>query len=488
VWSPDGRYIAFYRLSGGNEGIFIIPALGGPERKLHALKQGAWHWDWGDAAGPDWSPDGKYLAYVDRQPNQESLGIFLLAVDNPDDIRALTSPRVPQNDVYPRFSPDGQTVAFTRQITAASARDIHLLRVTGGEPKRITFSNVGINGLDWTPDGKYIVFSSPGLGQGRLWKVPASGGEPEALPVGQGGAYAPALSRQGRRLAYTQSSVSINIWRYEVPRTIGRSALPKKLIASIQGDQGPQFSADGRRIVFVSGRSGRPEIWLCDSDSSNPRQLTFFAGPEAGTPRWSPDSQQIAFDAEPEGHQNIYVVNAEGGRPSLLTSGSSHNVAPSWSRDGRWIYFVSDRTGAWQVWKVAAAGGQAVQVTKQGGFAAFESLDGKTLYYAKGMTVSGIWEVPVVGGEETPVLEQLGAGHWGYWDLAADGIYFYDAGTKAIEMFAFATHKVTQIAKPEKDPVAFNPGFAVSPDGRWILFSQVDQVDQHIMLVENFRW
>jgi hypothetical protein len=134
-----------------------------------------------------------------------------------------------------------------------------------------------------------------------------------------------------------------------------------------------------------------------------------------------------------------------------------------------------------------AEGGQAVQVTKQGGFAAFEAPDGKTLYYAKGQNAPGLWRLKVQGGEETPVLEQLGAGYWGYWAVAQDGIYFYNVNTKAIEFFSFATHKVTQIGKPEKAPWRYNPGLAVSPDGRWLLYAQVDENTSHIMLVENFR-
>jgi Tol biopolymer transport system component/serine/threonine protein kinase len=493
VWSPDGRYIAFHRHSEGDDDIFIIPALGGPERKLHSPKLGAW---WASES-LDWSPDGKYLAYVDRRADQDRTSIFVLAVDNPDDRRALTSSPDPQFDVTPRFSLDGQTVAFVRHFTTANAADIHLVHVTGGEPKRLTFDSVALGGMDWTPDGAYIIFSSRRLAQGRLWKVPASGSEPEPLSVGQeapsfgpgsaGGAYGPSLSRDGHRLAYAHVWADGNIWRYEVPRRMGGGAAHTKLIASTGWNGGPQFSPDGRRIVFSSGRSGNTEIWVCDSDSSNPRQLTFFAGPEVGTPRWSPDSRQITFDAEPEGHLEVYVVNAEGGRPHRLTSGSL-NTTSSWSRDGRWIYFASDRTGPWQVWKIPSAGGQAVQVTKRGGFAPFESVDGTTLYYAKCVSAAGLWKVSVAGGEETPVLEQLGAGLWGYWGLMAEGIYFYDQGTKTIEFFSFATHKITQVAKPEKDPVRFNPGFAVSPDVRWILYTQIDQVFSRNMLVENFRW
>ncbi|MGD0923451.1 MAG: hypothetical protein ABSA70_17065, partial [Terriglobia bacterium] len=63
-------------------------------------------------------------------------------------------------------------------------------------------------------------------------------------------------------------------------------------------------------------------------------------------------------------------------------------------------------------------------------------------------------------------------------------IYFYNDDTEAVEFFSFATHRVTQILKPEKR----GGDVALSPDGRWILFAQVDQDTSHIMLVEDFRW
>jgi Tol biopolymer transport system component len=485
AWSPDGRYIAFHRHTEREDGIYVVPALGGPERKLHIQSPGCL---WG-AETLDWSPDGKHLAYADRRPDQQPATIFLLAVDNPDDKRSLTTSAGQDADYYPRFSPDGKTVAFVRAFTASSANDIFLVGVTGGESKRLTFDNTYVYGLDWTPDGAFVVFSSDRLGgSGRLWKVPAAGGEPEPLSVGQGGAYSPALCRDGRSLVYTLESFNKNIWRYEIHPASGRNKSPTKLIASTEANQGPQFSPDGKRIAFASSRSGSPEIWICDADSSNPRQLTFFGTAQAGTPRWSPDSRQIAFDFDVEGHGAIYAVSVEGGRPHRLTTGTSNNYVPSWSRDGKWIYFTSDRTGTWQVWKAPAEGGQAVQVTKKGGFAAFESPDGKTLYYAMGQNAPGLWKLPLQGGEETLVLEQLAAGYWGYWAVVQEGIYFYNVNTKAIEFYSFATHKVTQIAKPEKAAHKFFPGLAVSPDGRSILFAQVDRDESHIMMVENFRW
>jgi Tol biopolymer transport system component len=215
---------------------------------------------------------------------------------------------------------------------------------------------------------------------------------------------------------------------------------------------------------------------------------TFRSSAEAGTPRWSPDGQQIAFDFEPEGNVDVYVLKIDEGRPHNLTNSPSHDSAPTWSRDGQWIYFTSDRSGTNQIWKIPAKGGPAVPVTKKGGYSpAYESSDGKNLYYSKDVMTSGVWKIPLGGGEETLVLDQPTAGFYGYWDLGEKGIYYYNSGTKDIEFFDFARKQVSKIATPLKPPIKLNPGFSVSPDHRWILFAHNDQSNSDIMLVENFH-
>ena len=487
VWSPDGRFIAFHRHTENEDGIFVVPATGGRERKLRSLRLGGeWYFE-----SLDWSPDGKSLVFSDRPSDDGGAGTFLLSVENPEYNRRLTSATaldVP--DFNLRFSPDGKTVAFVRSLTLGSSNEIFIVSVAGGEPKRLTFDKTSIGGLTWTPDGTYIIFFSDRLGGGpRLWKIRTSGGDPEPLSVGQEGASQPTLSRDGRRLAYTRSVGDTNIWRYAIPQPAKRSELPTRLIASTQEDQAPHFSPDGKRIVFSSTRSGSDEIWVCDSDGSNPLQLTMLHGSMAGTPRWSPDGQQIAFDFEPEGNVDIYVMKTDVGRPRRLTPDSSNDFAPTWSTDGQWIYFTSNRSGTNQIWKLPAQGGRALQITKNGGQSpAYESRDGKSLYYSKGFMVPGVWNVPLGGGEETPVLDHPAGGFYGYWDLVEEGIYYYNKDTKDIEFFDFATKHVKRVATPLKPPIMNNPGFAVSPDQRWILFAQYDRFNVDIMLVENFHW
>lgn len=130
-----------------------------------------------------------------------------------------------------------------------------------------------------------------------------------------------------------------------------------------------------------------------------------------------------------------------------------------------------------------------MQVTKQGGQLAIESLDSKYVYYLKSFPAPGIWRVPVGGGEELQVLDSFKSEYSGNWAVVNDGIYFINPDAKdgvAMEFFDFATRKVRQVAGLGKVHIV-SACISVSPDRRQILYSQVDQVGADIMLVENFR-
>jgi len=206
-----------------------------------------------------------------------------------------------------------------------------------------------------------------------------------------------------------------------------------------------------------------------------------------GTPRWSPDSKQISFESRPNGHSQVFVISAEGGKPVPITDGTAEDRVSCWSPDGRVIYFASNRSGGSQIWKISAGGGQPSQVTRKGGFGSFASSDGKFLYYVKD-NENGIWRMPTTGGDEIAVLPQFPSEHWGDWALVDTGIYYVDkVGHPAIKFLNFANHKVTKIVEVESLPVPGDPGFTVSPDEKQIVFSQLDRSAVDLMLVENFN-
>ena len=486
TWSPDGSRIAFSRKS-PDGGIFVVSALGGPERKLADT----------EAVGIDWSPDGNFLAVSEHHSPAEPFSLFLLSLDSGEERKLTSAPKIsPFDDFFPAFSPDGRTLAFIRQSNV-DVRDIYVLPVAGGEPRRLTFDARRIDGLAWTADGGSIVFSSWRAGIPGLWKMSVRSGTPESLMAGAGNIESVSISRQGHRLAYTQSNLNTNIWRIEGPAVRRRNNRPTKLIASTRGEADAQFSPESKKIAFNSDRTGSPEIWVCDSDGRNAVQLTFFGGPHTGAPQWSADGRHIAFDSRPGGNPDIYVIGSEGGAPRRLTTEPSIDIVPSWSKDGRFIYFASDRTGDFRIWKVPSEGGQAKQVTKEGGAFAQESKDGKFLYYAKSYDAPGLWRVPVEGGDEIPIFDAFPQESATAWAVADQEIYFIapvrqNADTRSsikyvIESFSLANRRTVPFAALEKDPDLEGPSLAISPDERWILYSQIDQSGSDIMLMENFR-
>lgn len=490
VWSPDGHHVIFLRQTAEGSDIYSTPTLGGAERKLASL---APYQVPSEGNSAYFSPDGKFLAAPDRASPSEPFCVHLLSLETGEKRRVTTPPAGYLGDYYPAFSPDGKWLAFVRS-PRWSTEDLYLVPVTGGPPRRLTFDNLTVNGLAWTPDSREIIFPSRRGGSTRhLWRVRIDGGAPEPVDTVGTDVLSPALSIRGDRMAYTQTLDDINIWRLELDAA-GKVKSQSELIASTFGDHAPDYSPDGSKIAFASGRSGSSAIWVCESDGSKPRLLHSCGPYVTGTPRWSPDGRRIVFDSRScasggDGNPDIYLISADGGTPTRLMDHPAEDVVPSWSRDGQWIYFASNRSGAMQIWKIPAAGGAAIQVSDRGGYEAFESMDGKTLYYTKGRGVAGLWRRPAAGGPEEFVTDHHQAGQWRYWRVTAAGVFFATAPPDGarLEFFNFATRQISEITRLPRGVERYVPGLAVSPDGRSILYCQLDRSGSDIMMVENFR-
>jgi len=484
AWSPDGSRIAFLRYAGAprETGAYVVPVGGGAEVRITGCLPLAHIFD----RHLDWSPDGKYLALVDKSAANQIFGIWLVTIETGERRRLTTPPAQSLGDTGPVFSPDGQTLAF-RRTSSANANDLYVIPVSGGEARQVTSDRRFTTNHAFAADGKELVFSSNRGGTPSLWRIAVSGGEPRpTLPHVQG-AYFLAISRNNS-LAYSQISSDADIWRLDLDAEQASQAV--RVVSSTRQDTSPQYSPDGRRIAFRSDRSGSDEIWVCDASGANPVQLTSFGGPLTGTPRWSPDGLRLAFDSRPAGHSDIYTVSTAGGALRRITSEESEDVVPSWSGDADWIYFASNRSGSWQVWKAPAAGGTALPVTRHGGFAALEDPSGGVLYYAKGHDQPGLWRVPVRGGEEALAVPELQRGHWGYWGITEEGVYYInpDAPSGAeLHMFQFSSGQFSVLARLGIRPKFGDAGFSVTPDGTSVLYTRIEREGSDIMLVRNFR-
>ncbi len=491
AWSPDGRNIAFvrrfpeqerveYRLATPTASDRSKKLLDGPHLSHHPRPWLAWH------------PDGKWLAVIDSGASAEEYALSLVSIETARK-RSLPSPPKPFRIGAPAFSPDGRSLVFWDR-SQPYLDESYLLALSAqlepqGDPQLLHSRHGWSHNPVFTADGGSIVFAARAPHAG-LWRLRLSEPDnPRRLDFA-GDAISLAISPRTNRMVLAQQRERTDIWRLELSSP-GVASGTTRFISSTHLDHSPAYSADGR-IVFGSNRSGTHEIYTCDGNGDHVKKLTSMGASMTGWPHWSPTGKQIVFDSNKDGKWDVYVVDSNViGPPRPLTHHPEMDGVASWSHDGQWIYFGSYRSGNTQIWKKPVGGGVAIPVTKHGGYIPFESPDGKSVYYLKRKrweksgNPGDLWKVPVQGGEEELVLKQVDLFHY---CVGRDGIYFVvppEAGGKRTIQFLDFSSGVTQIVTELEKPL--HSGISVSPDGRYLLYTQVEEHSSDLMLVENFR-
>ncbi|MBC7529579.1 MAG: PD40 domain-containing protein [Chthonomonadaceae bacterium] len=336
----------------------------------------------------------------------------------------LSSP--PGQESMPRFSPDGDTIAFVGNYEGG--RDIYTMSVEGGSPTRITYHPAGKVVCGWSPDGK-IIFSTNGYAglprQQQLFTVSKNGGIPTRLPVpyGEEG----AISPDGRMLAYTPHSTDIRTWkRYRggMATDIWLFDLKEKTSQKITDWEGTDTAPmwQGSQIIYLSdnGPEHRLNLWSYDTLTHKRTQKTRYADYDLKWPSIGPGTNgkgEVVFQygaklmryelgsdkatevlvripgdkfgvrdrtldasgfitnfaiapsgqrAVVEARGDIWIAPIKEGTPRNLTRTSkSAERSPSWSPDGKWIAYFSDATGDYEIYTTPADGkGTPTQLTK----------------------------------------------------------------------------------------------------------------------------
>ena len=270
-------------------------------------------------------------------------------------------------DHQPAWSPDGRRVAFARQDPADGTRDLHEATLDGQVTRLTTLRLHTLHGLAYLADGEDLVLSSTRQDSRVLLRWQRHGRQ--LLPLGLEGS-APKRNADGRIVhALMRSHVSI-------ARLAPGAAAPQRHIQSVASDRAPDVHAASGRTVFVSRRSGTPELWLDAADGQPPRQLTRLDGLVAA-PVWSPDGDQVAF----LGHcgtgrrAGLCLLEVASGALRALSSDATGYGRPAWHPDGRSVWLASDRGGTWQLWRFDALTGAEPEVHRT------EALPGRALHW-----------------------------------------------------------------------------------------------------------
>ncbi|HMC21798.1 MAG TPA: protein kinase, partial [Thermoanaerobaculia bacterium] len=371
-WSPDGNSLVYFSPAGRNEAegtIWSIRALGGSPRRII------------DSIGSaDVSRDGRLACFRLMNGRVE---LVTSGLDGTDVQVIATS--VPAYHLYPRWSPDGQSIAFQRGDGVRY--DIFVIPRMGGQARQITHDRNMIRGLAWLPDGKGIVYGSsrgntlPYLPALALWQVSLQGGATRQITPADGWYEQPDVNGSTGLVSAARVRMRFDIWSFpfeaDAAENVRRAARLTRQTGQVLT---PSASPDGDRIAFLSDSGGHGNLWVMSTRQGDARQITFEEDPAVtvGVPVWSPDGSSIAFVSS-KGRTGfdfgVWLVDADGRN---LRNVAKRGLGAAWSPDSQWLYYAETAAGVLD--KVRAAGGTPVRVRNEPTRNVI-GVHGTTLYY-----------------------------------------------------------------------------------------------------------
>jgi Tol biopolymer transport system component len=345
-WSPDGRYLAFLADRGTGTNVYLIPPLGGPERKLVETNI---PYAYGVLGAFPWSPDASELLFSRPQPTGE-IAVWKINLSTGVQTQ-LTHPPPGAADRTAAWSFDGERIAFTRN--QGGKNSLWLMDAPGGEPEQLLSDEYQNMEPAWAPDSQRLVFVSNRGGAHNLWEIDVSSRRLRQVTSGPGYDLTPATSPTGR-IAFTPSSHQTDLYWGPVDQPQEEH---QRLTSHTMDNFGGRVAPDGQRVVYQSSRTGNYELWLLDRRAGTERQLTDHPAWDAMAD-WSPDGREIVFLSDREGTLQVWVLEVESGRVRRLSE-KSFSIpfedlfgGPRWSPDGKAIGFIAageKEEGLWVV-------------------------------------------------------------------------------------------------------------------------------------------
>jgi TolB protein len=187
------------------------------------------------------------------------------------------------------------------------------------------------------------------------------------------------------RIAYVGVTGQDDDRRFTLEVADSDGANPRTLFRSPQPLMSPEWSPDGRHLVYVSFENRRSEIFRHNVETGARDRLASFPGINSA-PAWSPDGRRLAMSLSRDGTPNIYIMELDTGALTQVTRSNSIDTEPAWSPDAETLYFTSDRAGSPQVYQMRLPAGAAQRLTFEGSSAgaATVSPDGKSLVFVQG--------------------------------------------------------------------------------------------------------
>ncbi len=454
--SPDGSLVTYWvrnpqSSKGANIGIWAVPTLGGePQPYLEG------------AAEYDWSSDGQQLAYHTPAPGDP---LFLSTASQPLVGRPLFTAPEGLHAHFPLWSPDRKFIYFV-QGSLPDKLDIWRIPARGGAPERITSQDAQVSNPVFLDRRTLLYLATGPDGSGPwLYGMDVERRIPHRLTNGLERYTSLAASSDGRHLVVTLSSPKTSLWRLRIDAPRGTtSALTPITLTTTSGFRprlgpdslvylaangasesiwklahgaaaelwrgpgvrivgGPALSPDGRFLAFSVSQNGRSLLYVMQADGTNPRVISDSLDLQ-GDPAWAPDGKSLLTAAADHGVSRLFRVPLGGGSPALFIPGPA--LDPAWAPDGSFVLFSGPDIGAMFSVKAAAPDGSGYTLpplTLTRGARHFAFLPGKLgLVVLRGeIQHKDLWLINLVTGAERQLTDLPPDFDVRDFDLSPDG-------------------------------------------------------------------
>ena len=465
AWSPDGDRLLV--VAGGGDCQILSAEVHGAStvRSLYACSEG-------ERLGQVLQPDDETLIFTRRPARFGSpwrIHRYDLVTHESTQLTLAAEPG--SGDIFVTLSPDRRTVAVIRHLIGERSKLLLLDWASGAQEVVDHFPDTFWR-VSWSPDAKSLV-SADGTG---LYRFDLEGGTTQRLIPSLRDLRQPSVSPAGHRVAVVDQRLRSNIVRRPNP-LVGLAAEPEVVASSTRVEFMPRFGPNGDRLAFISGRSGRSEIWATRPDSGLDRLFGVDHPNHIHAFLWSPTGDRIAVSD----HQaRLLIVDTATGDSEGVPGSPFSGPLLDWSADGASIYRLEITDGSPEVWNVRLEDGDRRQITRCGAKAAQESPDGRSLYVTRQHT-PGLWRVELEGdGRPTRILDGV---DWYAWTSSDRGIYSFET-TLAQPGIYFRESVVGEPVLVLPLP-AVKLGFSVSKDHRWLAYARASSRDGDIILIDG---
>jgi serine/threonine protein kinase/Tol biopolymer transport system component len=355
-WAPDGNHVFYvtYEIAGGLGTLYRIPALGGmPQKILEDIDSRI-----------SFSPDGSQFTFARGYPAEGTAWVMIANADGTN-VRKLAELQKPDQIALqgPAWSSDGRTiVAPARSLRDGPHMLIVAIDVASGEVTRLEGRWNSVLDLEWVRGTQTFVAPVADLltASPQLWQFSYPGSERRRLTNDLNTYASVSLSADGTALTTVQAEAVSNLFVSAFDK-VGEAVQITRGRGRADGQTGLDWTPDGQ-IVFVSGASGRQQVWIADAEGRNVRQLT--ASPQEPVFRLSvtPDGKYIVFQRFSDRHMRIWRMRLDGSEQRIITNGEL-DQAPV-AAPGGMVYFNRIVNGTPRTFKVPIEGGEAVQVSE----------------------------------------------------------------------------------------------------------------------------